>query len=317
MAKLTVRALVTALLLALIVLPAPPAAPALAQATDPVAGLRISDLRARSYGGGKITVGKVYNRVRGYTTYRISYPSDGLRLTGLLHVPTGRGPFAVIIANRGYIAPERYQPGMDSRAFSDYMASRGYLVVAPDYRGYGGGDAGPNPFYTGYTIDTLNLVALVPTLPMARAGKPGMWGHSRGASTTVAALAVSDSIAAAVVYAPAPADLALDYERRRRQGSNRNDDTWPFPPQQNPRAYAEVSPINYLDGVGAPVMLHHGTADTTVHHSASEAIAERLRAAGKDVTLHLYERGPHTLRGSAEQLYFSRTLAFFGKHLGN
>ncbi|MBC8074832.1 MAG: prolyl oligopeptidase family serine peptidase, partial [Chloroflexales bacterium] len=121
---------------------------------------------------------------------------------------------------------------------------------------------------------------------------------------------------AAVVYAPAPADLAADYERRRRQGGSRSDDTWPFPPQQNPRAYAEVSPINYLDGVSAPVMLHHGTADSTVNHSASVAIADGLRAAGKDVTLHLYERGPHTLRGSAEQLYFTRTLAFFRKHVG-
>jgi dipeptidyl aminopeptidase/acylaminoacyl peptidase len=292
--------------------PQPPASPT----ASPVDGLRISDLRARRYGGGAIAVGKVYNRTRAYTTYRISYSSEGLRLTGLLHVPAGRGPFPVIIANRGYIAPERYQPGMDSRAFSDYMARRGYLVVAPDYRGYGGGESGPNPFYTGYTIDTLNLIALVPTLPMARAGKVAMWGHSRGASITVATATISDQIAAAVVYAPAPADLALDYERRRRQGSNRDDDTWPFPPQQNPRAYAEVSPINYLDGVAAPVMLHHGTADITVNHSASVAIAERLRAAGKDVTLHLYERGPHTLRGNAEQLYFSRTLAFFQKHLG-
>ena len=39
------------------------------------------------------------------------------------------------------------------------------------------------------------------------------------ASITVAALTVSNQIAAAVVYAPAPADLAADYERRRRQSS--------------------------------------------------------------------------------------------------
>jgi dipeptidyl aminopeptidase/acylaminoacyl peptidase len=142
-----------------------------------------------------------------------------------------------------------------------------------------------------------------------------MWGHSRGASITVAALTVSDQIAAAVVYAPAPADLAADYERRRRQRSNQpGNDTWPFPPEQNLEAYQRVSPINYFDRVAAPVMLHHGTADTVVDVSASVAIADALRAAGKDVTLHLYDRGGHTLAGEQERLYFARTLEFFKKH---
>jgi dipeptidyl aminopeptidase/acylaminoacyl peptidase len=282
-----------------------------------VAGLTIADLRDRSFGGGAIEIGEVYLRGPGYTTYRISYPVDGLRLTGLLHVPSGKGPFPVLIANRGYIEPERYQPGMDSRAFADYFVRRGYLVVAPDYRGYGGGDAGPNPFYTGYYADVLAIIPLAQALPMARPGKVGMWGHSRGASITVAASTISDQIAAAVVYAPAPADLAADYARRQRQSSNRpGEDTWPFTPAQNPEAYARVSPINYLDAVTAPIMLHHGTADTVVDSSASVAIADALKAAGKDVTLHLYDGGPHTLGGRQERLYFERTLEFFRQHLG-
>jgi uncharacterized protein len=284
---------------------------------DPVAGLTIPDLRARAYGAGEISVGAVYNRGPGYISYRISYPSvDGLRLTGLLHVPAGAGPFPLIIANRGYIAPERYQPGMDSRAFADYFARRGYLVVAPDYRAYGGGDNGPNAFYTGYYLDVLSLIPLAQRLPMASPGKVGMWGHSRGASITVAALTVSDQIAAAVVYAPAPADLAEDYYRRRGQsGGNPGSDTFPFPPEQNPAAYARVSPITYLDAAQAPVMLHHGTADATVAASASEAITAALRAAGKDVTLHLYDGGPHTLQGEQEALYFQRTRDFFALYL--
>jgi dipeptidyl aminopeptidase/acylaminoacyl peptidase len=285
-------------------------------APDPVAGLAIDDLRARTWGGGSIQIGKIWRRGPGYTTYRITYPADTLRLTGLLHVPNGTGPFRVIIANRGYIAPERYQPGMDSRVIADYLVRNGFMVVAPDYRGYGGGQAGPNPFYTGYYADILHLIPLAQALPKAKPGKVGMWGHSRGASITVAALAVSDQIGAAVVYAPAPADLAEDYARRRRQGSNRSqDDTWPFAPDADPQAYRRVSPINYLGYVSAPVLLHHGTRDTTVDSSASVAIADALRAAGKDVTLHLYEGGPHTLTGRQEQLYLERTLAFFRKHV--
>ncbi len=290
--------------------------PTLTPTPGPVSGLTIPDLRVRNYGGGSISIGAVYNRGIGYTSYRITYPAGELQLTGLLHVPDGPGPFPVIIANRGYIAPERYQPGMDSRVFADLMAYNGFLVVAPDYRGYAGGDDGPNPFYTGYYADILHLIPLAQQLPMARPGKVGMWGHSRGASITVAAVTISDQIAAAVVYAPAPADLAADYARRFAQsGGNPGAETWPFPPHENPAAYAQVSPINYLDGVTAPVMLHHGTGDAIVDASASVAIAEALEAAGKEVTLYLYEDGGHTLMGEYHQLYATRTLEFFQTYL--
>jgi uncharacterized protein len=283
---------------------------------DAVAGLTPEALKARASGEGEITIGKVWFRRPTYTTHRISYPSDGLTLTGLLHVPKGAGPFPVIIANRGYIAPERYQPGMDSRVFADFMVRNGFLVVAPDYRGYGGGGAGPNPFYSGYAVDTLNLIALAQKLPMARPGPVGMWGHSRGGSITTQAITLSDQIAAAVIYAPAPADLAQDYERRRRQSDGQVDsETWPFPPDHDPDAYARISPATYLANVSAPVMLHHGTADRTVAASISEDIARALRAAGKDVTLHLYQGGPHTLTGAQERLYLRRTLEFFRAHL--
>lgn len=299
--------------------PVPPTAtPVPPTATpDPVAGLTIPDLRAQSYGAGDITIGEVYLNGPNYTTYRIRYPAGDLQLTGLLHVPAGTGPFPVIIANRGYISPERYLPGMDSRTLADVMVRNGYLVVAPDYRGYAGGDDGPNPFYTGYYQDVLHLVFQAQRLPMARPGSVGMWGHSRGASITVAVnTIIPEQLAASVVYAPAPADLAEDYARRfRNSGGNPGTETWPFPPEANPAAYERVSPINYLDVVQAPMMLHHGTADTVVDASASTALAAALEAAGKDVTLHLYEGGPHTLIGADEQLYLSRTVEFFDTHL--
>lgn len=286
---------------------------------NPAAGLTIPDLRARHYedNKGEITIGEVWQRGKGYVSYRISYPVDGLTLTGLLHVPNGKGPFPLIIANRGTIARDIYQPGMDSRAFSDLMARNGFLVVAPDFRGYGGGDDGPNPFYTGYYADVLGLIPLAQKLPQAKAGKIGMWGHSRGASVTLAALTISDQIAAAVMYAPAPADLAADYARRyRNSGGRPGEETWPFTPEQNRDAYGRISPINYLDAVSAPVQLHHGTADTTVDSSASTQIAEALQTRGKPVELFLYKGSGHAFKNTAYNRYAQRTLVFFLQQIG-
>lgn len=294
--------------------------PTLTPTPDPVAGMTIPDLRARvqqpDFSVGEIEIGDVYLRGPNSVTYRMRYTADSLQLTGLVHVPNGEGPFPVIIANRGTISRDIYQPGMDSRAFSAYMVERGYLVVAPDFRGYAEGEDGPNPFYTGFYADVLGLIPLVQRLPMAQPGPIGMWGHSRGASVTVAALTISDQIGAAVVYAPAPADLAEDYARRFRQsGGNPGSDTWPFTPDENPDAYQRISPINYLDAVSAPVQFHHGLADTTTDASASIAVHDALVALGKESYLYLYEGGGHTLTGNDEVLYLQRSHAFFEEHL--
>ncbi len=281
-----------------------------------MAGLTIPDLRKAPIGAGEITIGELWQRTDGYTSYRISYPADGLRLTGLIHIPDGDGPFPVIIANRGTIARDIYQPGMDSRAFSDLAARNGYLVLAPDFRGYAGGDDGPNAFYSGYIKDVLYLIPLAQRLPQARPGKVGMWGHSRGASVTIAALTISDQIAAAVAYAPAPADLAADYDRRfRNSGGMPGTQTWPFTPADDPESYRRVSPITYLDAVTTPVQLHHGTADTTVDASASVAIRDALVAVGQSPELYLYEGAGHAFTGNDYDRYARRTLAFFNTYM--
>ncbi|NJL03615.1 MAG: prolyl oligopeptidase family serine peptidase [Chloroflexaceae bacterium] len=190
-------------------------------------------------------------------------------------------------------------------------------MLAPDYRGYGGGDDGPNQFYTGYYADILHLIPMAQRLPMARPDPVGLWGHSRGASINVAAITIMpERIAAAVVYAPAYADLELDYYRRyNASGGNPGTDTWPFPPSANPDAYRRVSPLYAMDVVQAPVQLHHGTLDPVVDISASVQIADTLRSLTKNVEFYVYEGSGHLFGGYAEQLYYERTMAFLNTYV--
>lgn len=133
---------------------------------------------------------------------------------------------------------------------------------------------------------------------------------------TIAVLTISDQIAAAVAYAPAPADLAADYARRfRNSGGALDTQTWPFTPADDPESYRRVSPIAYVDAVKTPLQLHHGTADTTVDASASVAIRDALVAVGQSPELYLYEGAGHALTGNDYDRYAQRTLDFFNTYV--
>ncbi|MCZ7567444.1 MAG: hypothetical protein M5U01_02435 [Ardenticatenaceae bacterium] len=163
--------------------PTPTVTPTPTATPDPLAPFFIETLRARAYGtDGAIEIGPVWAANDAYTRYAVRYPSDGLTITGYLDLPKGQGPFPVIILNHGYYDPARYHSGDGTAFVSDFLARRGYLTIAPDYRVYGHSDQGNNDFRVGYIIDVVNLVNLVPTLPpgWADPARIGMWGHSMG-----------------------------------------------------------------------------------------------------------------------------------------
>ena len=51
----------------------------------------IEGLRSRGYGGGKIEIVRVMEETRSFTRYLFAYPSDGLRITGMLTGPGAKG----------------------------------------------------------------------------------------------------------------------------------------------------------------------------------------------------------------------------------
>ena len=158
----------------------------------------IAGLRARSYGAeGQIEIVRVLEQTSSFTRYLFAYPSDGLRITGMLNRPKGDGPFPVVILNHGYYPLDVYQTGNGSKVAADYLADRGFLTLSPDFRSHAGSDDAPNLFRAGHVIDTLNLIPLAQKLPEVQPGQVGMWGHSNGGAITAKAIAVSDQIAAA------------------------------------------------------------------------------------------------------------------------
>lgn len=308
---------------------APPAPTALPTATpEPypeLAQFTIDGLRGRDYGQGSIEIVRALEETPSFTRYLFAYPSDGLRITGMLNRPRGDGPFPVVILNHGYYPLDEYRTGNGTQRAADYLAARGFLTLSPDFRSHAGSDDAPNQFRAGHVIDTLNLIPLAQQLPEARPGKVLMWGHSNGGAITSKAIAVSDQIAGALIYAPASSNIVEDYQFRaerwqRRQGQppgqrsgviDRLAIEFPVTPDEAPDLYARMSPLNYASYVTARTLIIWGDRDTTVPRKWPEDLYTALRDAGKDVEFVVYPGQPHSFDAAGNAAYLPRMLEFY------
>ncbi|MBX3005112.1 MAG: alpha/beta fold hydrolase [Anaerolineales bacterium] len=192
----------------------------------PLHPLSIEYLRQRSYPATQLTIEEVLENGSNYARYIASYLSDGLKQYGLLTVPFGEVPatgWPVIIFNHGYIAPQEYRTTERYIAYVDRLASAGYIVFRPDYRGHDRSEGIARGAYgrPDYVIDVLNATAALKAYADADPNRIGMWGHSMGGYITLRAMVVDPDIKAGVIWAgviSAYADM-IDIGGRPRFGT--------------------------------------------------------------------------------------------------
>jgi uncharacterized protein len=284
---------------------------------DPFSPYFVDSLRARAYPGGPIEIVQTLEQNAAYTGYAIAYPSDGLRITGLMNVPNGDGPFPVLILNHGYYDPAVYVPGNGTRNAADVFARSGYLTLASDYRGYAGSDPGENYFRTGYVVDVLNLIASVGSLPQANAESIGVWGHSMGGGVSVEVSVVNPpGVRGVLLYAAMSGDMAANYYRIAWfRGLATPGPEWPLPPESAPESYRLLSPIHHLQYVSVPIQIHHGYFDDQVPYDWSLRLNTALTQAGKDVVFHTYPTANHSFFDADWTLFMQRGVEFFDRLL--
>ncbi len=299
--------------------PVPPTATPTPEPYPELAQYTIEGLRSRSYGEGEIEIVSVMEETPNFTRYLFAYPSDGLRITGMLNQPRGEGPFPVVILNHGWYPLDVYQTGNGTQRAADYLADNGFLTLSPDYRNHAGSDDAPNVFRAGHVIDTLNLIPLAQQYPLAQPGKIAMWGHSNGGAITAKAITVSDQIAGALIYAPASSSIVEDYwfrvERAGLRGSTINSTNWPLAPEEAPDLYERLSPLNYAQYVTAQVRIIWGDQDEIVPRNWPEDLYNSLLAASKDVEFVVYPGQPHSFTAAGNAEYLPRMVEFFRQGL--
>lgn len=289
----------------------PTLAPALLDATIP-------GLTKRTHNGGEIQVDHVITVTDFYTQSLVTYPSDNLKISGILTVPFGKGPFPGIVLVHGYVIPEQYKSGLSTDHASDVFGREGFVTLAPDLRGYAESDHGLNLFLAGFIIDTLNAGASLKTLPQVNSQQIGLWGYSMGGGVATRAMVVSDLFKAVVLYAPISADineLQLD-----PFGDDENSVTDEIIQSltdhaTDPALRHDLSPIYFMSQVQAAVSIHVGSADTTAPPAWAQAIRDALKRANKSVEYFEYPNQNHAFIGDLLKVMDSRTLQFFSDHL--
>lgn len=297
--------------------PAPTSTPTPSPTPDPYAGLTITDLASRPYGGGELRIEETMAVTDAFTRSLVSYPSEGLTLYGFMNTPRSEGPFPVVLVMHGYVAPERYNTLAYTTPYADALARAGFLVIHPNYRNYPPSDNGPDLFRASHAVDALNLVAIIRAqagqpgpLEKADAGFVGMLGHSMGGGITLRAITLSSAINAAVLYGSMSGDEQKNFEKIREwSGGSRGLPELTTPPEDLER----IGPINYLDRISAAVSIHHGDYDGTVPLAWSEDLCQRLSALQKMVECFTYAGQPHTFQGEGDQLFIQRTVDFFNR----
>lgn len=280
---------------------------------DKLFPLSITALQNRDYVGGEITTEEIVAKKSEFNSYIIYYPSDGLKLRALMNIPKDKTPdggFPVIIINHGYINPKTYSTKDSYKQITDFFSSRGFVVLKPDYRGNGESEPDNNFPRFAYPVDVLNLIASVKNIKEANPNKIYLWGHSMGGEVTLKVLEIishdphlKSRIKAAVLWAPVT-DTAKWFELSHVRTLPEASLT-PFPysktyevlgtPEENPKLWQSLSPLNFLKDITIPIQLNHATTDETVPYEWSEELNNDLLQINKNVEFISYPNDNHNI----------------------
>jgi dipeptidyl aminopeptidase/acylaminoacyl peptidase len=279
----------------------------------------------QEYDGRGLRLGPEVASTAAYRQHTVTYRSGDLRISGLLNIPRGRGPFPALVLAHGYIDPAIYQNGQGMRRELDRFGSSGFVTLHVDYRNHAGSDDDPTAerdLRLGYTEDVINAVhALRRWDGPVDDERVGLVGRSMGGGVVYNVLAVQPGLVdAAVVFAPVSSNTVDNFERWIRPDPSRSGLAARIlrrygEPRDNVEFWRNVSPRTFFDRITEPLLIHHGTSDDSCPIRWSRRTAASMERAGVDVTLRVYQGEEHAF-GPQWPLSMDRTIGFLRRQLG-
>jgi dipeptidyl aminopeptidase/acylaminoacyl peptidase len=238
--------------------------------------------------------------------------ADGRPISGYLTLPKNRPPQNLPLIVMPHGGPHvRDLPGFDW--LSQALASRGYAVLQPQFRGSAGFgwdllSAGFGEFGRKMQTDLSDGVRALAAKGTIDPKRVCIVGASYGGYAAMAGATMDTG-----VYRCAVADAGLSdlhdfmryMERRSTQSDNLNTRFWDrflgVSGTDDP-ALEAISPIKHVDKATIPILLIHGRDDTVVPIAQSEDMADALKSAGKQVDFVKLDGEDHWLSRSETRL---------------
>ncbi len=178
--------------------------------------------------------------------------------------------------------------GLTMFPFVKEAVERGYVIIAPDYRGsIGYGEAYHKEIdYGGYEVDdVISAAGYLASLPHVDPARIGIMGWSHGGYITLLSIfREKHPFAAGAAIVPVTnlifrlslkgPSYQWDFATQKRiQGL----------PFEKPEIYIERSPLYHVDKLQVPVLVHVATNDTDVNYVEDQMIVDALRSRKPDL----------------------------------
>jgi dipeptidyl aminopeptidase/acylaminoacyl peptidase len=253
----------------------------------------------------------------------VSYRTfDGLYIQGFLYLPPGlksgdRCPSLVQVHGGGTNSYARGQ-----NLIEQYLASKGFVVLAVNYRGGSGfgrafQDLGVGDWANAQALDAGAAADYLRTLPYAN-GRVGIYGGSYGGTQSMAAITRTPEKFDAAVPMRGVYSQSLTFDLRDRVGKIFVKTGHGGTPDQRPDTYAKSNTINRLGNIRVPILIMHGELDDRAPYRNFELAVAELRRLGKDFEAKSYPGEGHGFRNPDNSIdMYTRLEGFFRKHLGS
>lgn len=250
----------------------------------------------------------------------ITVEHDGARIHGMLHLPKEMpGPSPAVMLLHGFTGSSNSDNRILVRQ-ARYLAEAGIAALRFDFRGSGQSEGEfCDMTLSGETSDALLMLDLLSRQPHIDPARLGILGLSMGGAIAACVLARRNDVRAAVLWAP----VAYPYELLTRAAAASGNAPDAVSGQVDASGEAVgpaflmelplIQPIDGLLGSTVPLLVLHGSEDSTVPVSEGKALVEAAAGIRK---FTLVEGANHTFQALPwRTLLYAETTAWFKEHL--
>jgi dipeptidyl aminopeptidase/acylaminoacyl peptidase len=240
---------------------------------------------------------------------------DGLEIHGYLTLPAGAEGRRVPLIINPHGGPYGIRDYWGYERDVQFLASRGYAVLQPNYRGSGGYgldflQAGRREWGRKMQDDLTDAVAWAVKEGIADPNRVAIYGASYGGYAALAGAAFTPDLYRCAVNYVGVSDLALitNWQHRGETGMDLFYQTWVG---NDKELVHDRSPVNFVDRIKIPTLHGYGMNDPRVEFRNWTRLEAELKRYGKVYEAVVEEKEGHGFNDEGASIRFYRAVDLF------